>query len=77
MRQGCHLCDQARPYLVRAAKRLNVSVVEIDIDTDPDLVAHYGLRVPVILGAHDTVLAEGVIDDVRLLTEALKAEINR
>jgi hypothetical protein len=56
---------------------MNISVVEIDIDSDDDLVARYGLRIPVVLGAHDTVLAEGVIDDVRLLREALKAEINR
>ena len=56
---------------------MNVAVVEVDIDTDPELVARYGLRIPVILGAHDTVLAEGVIDDARLLREALKAGIDR
>ncbi|HJS72205.1 MAG TPA: glutaredoxin family protein [Acidimicrobiia bacterium] len=76
-RQGCHLCDQARPYVTRAARLMNVAVVEVDIDTDPELVARYGLRIPVILGAHDTVLAEGVIDDARLLREALKAGIDR
>jgi hypothetical protein len=55
---------------------MNVTVVEVDIDGDPDLVARYGLRIPVILGAHDRVLAEGVIDDARLLRDALQAEFD-
>ncbi|CAN5843906.1 glutaredoxin family protein [soil metagenome] len=46
-RVGCHLCDDAIA-LVRqvAADRAHVEVV--DIDTDPQLVARYTVRVPVI-----------------------------
>ncbi len=75
-RQGCHLCDEARPVLKKVAKRMNVSIEEIDIDTDDELTKLYGLRVPVVLGVHDRVLAEGVIDDRKLLKDALKREVD-
>lgn len=74
-RDGCHLCDEARPVLAKVAKDMNVSVEEVDVDSDDDLTKLYGLRVPVILGAHDRVLAEGVIDDRRLLRDALRREV--
>lgn len=46
-RVGCHLCDDAIA-LVRevAVDRAHVEVV--DIDADPQLVARYTVRVPVI-----------------------------
>jgi hypothetical protein len=72
MREGCHLCDQARPLVRSAASRSGVGVVEVDIDDDDGLVARYGLRIPVILGPDEQVLAEGVIDDVRALRRAMK-----
>ena len=75
-RQRCHLCDEARPILERVAKGMNVGIAEIDIDTDDELTRRYGLRVPVILGAHDRVLAEGVIDDRKLLKDALQKEVD-
>jgi hypothetical protein len=75
-RDGCHLCDEARPILATVAKRMNVGIVEVDIDGDDELTRLYGLRVPVILGVHDRVLAEGVIDDRKLLQDALKMEID-
>ena len=75
-RQGCHLCDEARPVLEKVAKSMNVSIEEVDIDGDDELTKLYGLRIPVILGAHDRVLAEGVIDDRKLLKDALKKEVD-
>lgn len=74
-RVGCHLCDDARPVLAKVAKGMNVAIEEIDVDGDDELTKLYGLRIPVILGAHDRVLAEGVIDDRRLLTDALRREV--
>lgn len=73
-RHGCHLCDEARPILTKVAKGMNVVVEEVDVDSDDELIRLYGLRIPVILGAHDRVLAEGVIDDRRLLRDALRRE---
>lgn len=75
-REGCHLCDEARPILERVAKDMNVAITEVDIDSDDELTKLYGLRVPVILGAHDRVLAEGVIDDRKLLRDALQKEVD-
>ncbi len=37
-RPGCHLCDVARDVLAR-----------VDITTDPELEAAYGIRIPVVL----------------------------
>jgi len=59
----------------RGHKRVLQSVV-IDVDGDEELTRLYGLRVPVILGTHDRVLAEGVIDDRKLLKDALKREVD-
>ncbi|MGD2102578.1 MAG: glutaredoxin family protein [Acidimicrobiia bacterium] len=61
-RRGCHLCDDARPVVMAVARRLAIEVVEVDIDTDDELVGNYGLRIPVVLGPGDEVLAEGVIE---------------
>ncbi len=75
-REGCHLCDEARPVLEKVAKSMNVSIHEVDIDGDDELTKLYGLRVPVVLGTHDRVLAEGVIDDRKLLKDALQREVD-
>ena len=51
MKDGCHLCEQARELLERIADagrygRLNIS--EVDINSDPDLFARYQYVIPVI-----------------------------
>lgn len=43
-RRGCHLCEQAEDMLQWHAAAVEI----IDIDTSADLVARYGLRVPVV-----------------------------
>lgn len=48
-RQGCHLCDVARTELRRIAAETGAELDEVDVDTDPDLRAEYGDRVPVFL----------------------------
>jgi len=72
VREGCHLCDEARPIVLAAARRSGVEVVEVDVDGDDRLVAEFGLRIPVVLGPGDEVLAEGVIDDPRTLRRSLR-----
>jgi hypothetical protein len=62
--------------LHKVAKGMNVAIREVDIDGDDVLTKLYGLRVPVILGTHDRVLAEGVIDDRKLLKDALQKEVD-
>jgi hypothetical protein len=72
VREGCHLCDDARPVVRSAARRSGADVIEVDIDGDDTLVSLYGLRIPVVLGPEDEVLAEGVIEDVRALRRAIR-----
>ena len=55
-----------------AAARHGVEVVEVDIDAYDDLTALYGLRIPVVLGPDDEVIAEGVIEG-RGLRRALRS----
>jgi len=48
-RVGCHLCEQARAAVARICAELDTPWSETDVDTDPQLRAEYGDRVPVIL----------------------------
>jgi glutaredoxin len=51
-RPGCHLCDEMKAVVRRVARSMPsrpVTVVEIDISTDPALDARYGLEIPVLL----------------------------
>jgi len=50
-RPGCHLCDEMKAIVHRVADAAKppVAVEEIDISTDPDLEARYGLEIPVLL----------------------------
>jgi len=44
-RQDCHLCELAAGML----KQTGVRWRSVDIDSDPELVSRYGLRVPVVM----------------------------
>jgi hypothetical protein len=49
--EGCHLCEQAAELIdaiLKAAPQLEVAVSHVDIATDDDLFARYGLLIPVI-----------------------------
>jgi thiol-disulfide isomerase/thioredoxin len=49
---GCHLCEVAGEIVDRVVAELPegaVEVTEVNILEDPDLVAHYGERIPVLL----------------------------
>jgi glutaredoxin len=48
-RVGCHLCVIASETLARIAAEAGVVPRETDVDTDPELQAEYGDRVPVVL----------------------------
>ncbi|MGH8951077.1 MAG: glutaredoxin family protein [Acidimicrobiia bacterium] len=65
-RPGCHLCDEARPLVERAIRRRGGTLEEVDIDTDDVLIRDYGMRIPVLLGPGDDVVAEGRIDRASL-----------
>ena len=60
-RPGCHLCDEARPLVEQAILRRGGTLEEVDIDTDDSLIRDYGMRIPVLLGPDEMVIAEGQI----------------
>ena len=72
-RPGCPLCDAARPLADWAAAKEKTALVEVDIEADDHLLGLYGLRIPVLLGPGDEVIAEGVIDDRRALRKRIRA----
>ena len=50
-RPGCHLCDEMKAVVDRVVRSLDtpITIEEIDISTDPDLEARYGVEIPVLL----------------------------
>jgi glutaredoxin len=48
-RVGCHLCDVAKEAMARVSTATGERWVELDVDTDLELVREYGERVPVVL----------------------------
>ncbi len=48
-RPGCHLCEEAKREIRSAGATGAYTLEEIDIDTDPALVARYGWEIPVVL----------------------------
>jgi glutaredoxin len=49
VREGCHLCLTASETLARIGAEVGEVPVEVDVDSDPELQAEYGDRVPVVL----------------------------
>jgi glutaredoxin len=47
-REGCHLCDDARVILERVRAELPFDLVELDIESDDELLKAYLERIPVI-----------------------------
>ncbi|MBV9922719.1 MAG: glutaredoxin family protein [Pseudonocardia sp.] len=48
-RAGCHLCQVAESDVARICTDLELDFTTVDVDTDPELRAEYGDRVPVIM----------------------------
>jgi glutaredoxin len=48
MRQGCHLCDEARSAIERVRATEDFDFAEIDIERDDTLLRDYGIRIPVV-----------------------------
>ena len=48
-RPGCHLCDDMKAVVQRAGQGMPITMEIVDISTDPELEARYGLEIPVLL----------------------------
>ena len=47
-RPGCHLCDEMKAVIDRVGRSVPLTLEVIDISTDPQLDAAYGLELPVL-----------------------------
>ena len=65
-RQDCPLCDKGKADLDKWARRIGLRVVEVDVDSDPDLLEQFGARVPVVRTEAGLVVAEGRWSSVKL-----------
>jgi hypothetical protein len=79
-RAGCHLCDDARDVLVALfeertrAGRPNPTLIERDIETDPDWERAYFPSIPVVvLGTRRLEFATSPAKLRRLLSDVLDA----
>ena len=48
-RPGCHLCDEMKAVVERVALAIPLTIDVIDVSTDPQLEARYGVDIPVLL----------------------------
>jgi glutaredoxin len=48
-RANCHLCDEVKVTLRRLEGRAPFAWREVDIDSDPELIARYNEEVPVVV----------------------------
>ena len=50
-RPGCHLCDDMKAIVTRAAESApeQTTIMEIDISTDTDLERRFGLEIPMLM----------------------------
>jgi hypothetical protein len=58
--------------VLEAVGRVGATLEEVDIDQDDSLLNRFDLRIPVLLGPDDQVVAEGIIDDRRKLVRILR-----
>jgi len=69
---GCHLCEEAARLLHDVLPVDGITVVEVDIAYDEQLMAEYGQRIPVLRRRHDGLELQWPFtrDDVRWLKQA-------
>jgi Glutaredoxin-like domain (DUF836) len=60
-RPGCQLCDDARPLVEDLVGRRGGVILELDIEQNEQLTSEFGMRIPVVLLADGSVVAEGLI----------------
>lgn len=47
-RADCHLCEEAKALLKPLLEEFGLTLIEVDVDTDPELAKRFGEEVPVI-----------------------------
>lgn len=54
-RKDCHLCHDMIAGLNQVRQQQVFNFLVVDIDTDKDLVARYGERIPVLVGGEEEI----------------------
>ena len=49
---NCHLCEQAKALLYPLLTERGMHLVEVNIQTDPELQKNYAIRIPVVVFAN-------------------------
>ena len=72
-RETCHLCHDmwADVLVLQTQQGWIFEMVWVDIEDTPELLAQYGVRIPVLTDASGRVLCEGRVD-VRQLASAFE-----
>lgn len=65
-RQNCCLCDEAKVLLFKHLVDREVSMIEIDVDDDPELAERFGNSVPVV-AIDGVVRFRGKVNEVLLI----------
>ncbi len=47
-RYGCHLCEDLMQQLMLLSQLHHFKVIEVDVDSSPQLIEQYGSQVPVV-----------------------------
>lgn len=55
VRRGCHLCAEMQRELDALARHRELGLEVVDVDSDVDLVARYGHKVPVLVGGDEEI----------------------
>ncbi len=74
-RQGCHLCEDAWALLQTQRQSHGFRLEAVDVDSDADLAARYGLEVPVVV-VGEKVRFRGAVNR-HLLERLFRAEAGR
>jgi thioredoxin-like negative regulator of GroEL len=75
-RARCGLCRRAEALVAREARRAEVR--HVDVDADPDLVARYGVRIPVVtVDGHEVAELELAPGTVRRAVRAARRRARR
>ena len=71
-RPGCHLCDDMKDLVRKAARTIPLTLEDIDIYGDDELEERYGLEIPVLFVNGERVANARIKEDalIRVLTSA-------
>ncbi len=61
-RPDCGLCDEALGALRRVSRRTPLDIARVDVTRDPDLLARYLVRLPVLVVGEAELDAAGIDD---------------